>query len=169
MLPELERNSAQLLAMNAVSFIGELAECLVTPEESTPGLTGWLVHAMPGIFERAILSSPNLRSDQAISVCEKFLPEFAKITKMTSNTGGFSNPFKKLLFHAAFGRMFERDSSKLRSMIRKLWDRSREDHADPLEYLSHALIGVAESNTGLRLSTDQRVSSVRDLLANKFS
>jgi len=169
MLPDLEQNSAKALAMNAHSFIGELAESLVAPGESTPDLTGWLVHAMPGIFERAILTTPHLPSDQATSLCDRFFPAFAKITRITSNAAGFSNPIKKLLFNATFGCMFERESSEIRSTIRKLWDQSRNDRGDSLEYLSRALVGVAESKTGLRLATDQRISSVRNVLAQRFA
>src|SRR3990172_3495279 len=169
MLPGLELNSAKALAMSAHSFIGELAQSLVAPGEPTSDLIGCLAYAMPGIFERAILTSPHLWSDQALSVCEKFFPAFAEITRITSNAAGFSNPVKKLLFNVAFGRMFEREAAELRSTIRKIWDKSREDHADPLEYLSHALVGLAESKTGLRVASNQRISSVRQVLAEKFA
>ena len=169
MLPELEQNAAKLLAMSAHSFIGELSDSLVAREESTPDLTELLVHAMPGIFERAILSSPHLPSDQALSVCEKFFPAFKEITRITSNAAGFSNPIQKLLFNVAFGRAFEGRSSEVRAKIRQLWDKSREDRADPLEWLSQGLVAVAESSTGLRLASDQRVSFVREMLAKKFA
>lgn len=169
MLPELEQNSAKLLAMSAHSFISELSDSLITFEESTPELTGWLVHAMPGIFERAILSSPHLPSDQASSVCEKFFTAFKEITRITSNAAGFSNPIKKLLFNATFGQAFERESSDSRARIRKLWDASREDRSDPLEVLSQALVAVAEIKTGQRLASDERISSVREVLAEKFA
>jgi len=169
MLPELEQHSAKILAMNAHSFIGELAESLVAPGESNPELTGWLVHAMPGIFERAILTNPHLPADQATSLCEKFFSAFAEITRITSNAAGFSNPIKKLLFNAAFGRMFARESTNIRGTMRKLWEQSRNERGDPLEYLSHVLVGMAESKTGLRLTTDKRLSSVRDVLAKRFS
>ena len=168
MLAGLEQNSAKLLAMNAHSFIGEPAGRLVAPSEPTPDLIGRLVHAMPAIYERAILSSPHFRADQALSVCEKFFPAFTEITRITSNAAGFSNPLKKLLFNATFGRMFERESSKLRGTIQKLWNKSRKDQADPLEYLSHALVVVAEAQAGLRLASDERISSVREVLSNQF-
>lgn len=169
MLPELEQNSAKALAMNAHSFIAELADRLVAPGESTPDLTGWLVHAMPGIYERAILTSSHLRPDQATSLCERFFPAFAEITRITSNAARFSNPLKKLMFNAAFNRMFERESANIRSTIRKLWDQARSERADPLEYLAYALVSVAEAKTGMRLAGDERIAGVRTALSQRFS
>ena len=169
MLPELEQNSAKIIAMSARSFVRELSDSLVTFEESTPDLTGWLVTAMPGIFERAILSSRHLPSDQALSVCEKFFSAYKEITRVTGNAAGFSNSIQKLLFNATFSRTYERESSVALASIRKLWDESRETRADHLEDLSLALVAVAELKTGLQLASDQRVSSVQEVLAKKFA
>ena len=169
MLPELEQNSAKALAMNAHSFVAELADSLVAPSEPIPDLTGWLVHAMPGIYERAILTSPHLRLDQATSLCERFFPAFAEITRITSNAAGFSNPIKKLMFNAAFSRMFERESANIRLTMRKLWDQARNERADPLEYLSYALVSVAEAKTGMQLATDNRLAGLRAALSQRFS
>ena len=37
-----------------------------------------------------------------------------------------------------------------------------------LEYLAHTLVGFAESITGLQLSSEQRISAIRELLAKRF-
>lgn len=165
----LEQEAAMRLAISAHSFVGELSDSLVAPEESTPDLTGLLVHAMPGIFERAILSTPSLPPEQAMSVCEKFFPAFKEIMRVTSNAAGFSNSIQKLLFNVAFGRAFESRSSEMRATIRHLWDMSLADHVDPLEYLSRVLVTGTESTTGLQLASDERLSSIRDVLAKKFA
>ena len=169
MLPQLEQICAKRLAMNAHSFIEELETALTSPADRTPELTGWLLHAMPGIYERAILTSPHIRSDQAVAICERFFPEFAQVVRLTSNAGGFSNPLKKFMFNVAFGRMFERESSDLRTKILVIWDRSREDHGNPLDYLAIALLMAAESKAGAAAASDERVESVRGVLANRFA
>jgi len=169
MLPELERSNAQSLAMDAQMFAGELGNALATPATPTPDLTGWLIHAMPAIYDRAIFSSPHLRPDQASSICERFATEYAAIIRITSNAAGFSNPIKKMFFNAAFGRMFTKESTEIRAVARKLWDQARSERTDPLLFLSHALVAVAETKIGQRLSADEKVPAVRALLENRFS
>ena len=169
MLPQLEQICAKHLAMNAYSYIAELADALVSPAKATPDLTGWLVHAMGGIYERAILTSPDIPSDQAVAICEKFFPEYAQVVKLTLSTFGTSNPLKKLLFNATFGRMFGRQSSDIRANIRTIWDRSREDSANPLEYLAAFLIVNAQSSTGSSNDSDERISTICQILERKFS
>lgn len=169
MLPEVEQNTAKLLAMNASSFVGELAERLVSPGQAPPDLSGWLTHAMPGIFERALLTSPHLKSDQAVSLYREFFSAFSEITRITCNAGGFSNPIKKFMFNVAFGRMFDREATHLSGVLRALWDEARKERGDPLEYLSAALIAAAEAKTGSRLSTDRRANDIKAVLAERFS
>jgi hypothetical protein len=95
--------------------------------------------------------------------------EYATITRIASNAAGFSSPLKKWIFNAAFGRMFTKESTEIRSVVRKLRDQARGKHADPLTNLSHALIGGAETKVGRRLESERKVAAVRNLLEQRFA
>jgi|CXWL01.1.fsa_nt_gi hypothetical protein len=160
---------AKSLSMLANGRVVTLAEAISGTPNYPPEVTGAVLELMPHIFEKAIITSPAISADVAVSVSERFVNEFESSVKAFSNAAEFSNPIKKAIFNATFHSVFRREYDDLKPKINKLWEAAREEGSDPVEFLAYAVYKRAESLGGISANSEVGLVATTEAVNALFS
>ena len=160
---------AKRIAMLATDKVAQIAQSITGSADYPVLVTGSVLGLMPHFAEKAILTSSHVPADIAVGLCSRVVNEFETVTKMVTNAGGFTNPFKKAIFNASFHTMFRREYEELRPKIETVWETARLDHTNPIDYLAYAALKLVESELGYTVENEQRIAATTAAITSLFT